>query len=178
MPKNFAVRTNYMQSQRPKSINRGALNLVEGFFGIATEKQMRRSVFTSVTELKEKIKPYIEKYHESSRRLVWTKTAEALIVKVGRARDQHNKRLFIRLFFYFQLIFSLFSAYLQRCCQQRRNVITRKVRQNCDDRAYIVIVLIIIAIPVADLSYSFMGRFSHRLFLLLPICVTTQFIPV
>jgi hypothetical protein len=35
------------------------LNLVERFFGIITEKQIRRGVFSSVTELEEKIMQFI-----------------------------------------------------------------------------------------------------------------------
>ena len=63
------------------------LNLVERFFGIITEKQIRRGVFSSVQDLENKIKDFIEKYNEDSKPFVWTKNAEEIIEKVGRAKQ-------------------------------------------------------------------------------------------
>jgi len=62
------------------------LNLVERFFGLLTEKQLRRGVFTSVKELEEVIMQFIEVHNENKKPFVWTKSAEEILVKVGRAR--------------------------------------------------------------------------------------------
>jgi transposase len=45
-------------------------NLVERFFGILTEKQIRCGVFTSVAELEEKIMRFIESHNESPKPFV------------------------------------------------------------------------------------------------------------
>jgi transposase len=71
------------------------LNLVERFFGIITEKQIRRGVFSSVTELEEKIMQFIESHNESPKPFVWTKTGEEILEKVKRARDKLNNPQFI-----------------------------------------------------------------------------------
>jgi len=66
------------------------LNLVERFFGIITEKQIRRGVFTSVAQLEEKIMQFIEAHNESPKPFVWTKTTEEILGKVDRARKKLN----------------------------------------------------------------------------------------
>lgn len=63
------------------------LNLVERFFGLLTEKQLRRGVYTSVTELEAAIMHFIESHNENKKPFVWTKSAEEILEKVGRARD-------------------------------------------------------------------------------------------
>lgn len=62
------------------------LNLVERFFGLLTEKQLTRGVFTSVGELEETILKFIDKHNEDSRPLVWTKSVAETLGKVRRAR--------------------------------------------------------------------------------------------
>ena len=62
------------------------LNLVERFFGIITEKQIRRGVFTSVKELEGKLMEYIDLYNSDSKPFKWTRTADEILVKVKRAR--------------------------------------------------------------------------------------------
>ena len=62
------------------------LNLVERFFGLLTERQLRRGVFTSVKELEEAIMKFIDTHNESGKPFVWTKTTEEILLKVGRAR--------------------------------------------------------------------------------------------
>ena len=71
------------------------LNLVERFFGIITEKQIRRGVFTSVAELEEKIMQFIESHNESPQPFVWTKTTEEILKKVQRAREKLNNLHFV-----------------------------------------------------------------------------------
>lgn len=62
------------------------LNLVERFFGLLTEKQLRRGVFTSVKELEKTIMQFIKTHNENKKPFIWTKTAEEILVKVERAR--------------------------------------------------------------------------------------------
>ena len=69
------------------------LNVVERFFRTLTDRQLRRGVFTSVEELEARLAEYIDKYNENPQPLVWTKSAEQIIEKVGRARqvlDSHS----------------------------------------------------------------------------------------
>ncbi|VAW84028.1 Mobile element protein [hydrothermal vent metagenome] len=63
------------------------LNLVERFFGLLTEKQLRRGVFTSVKELEESIMRFIKLHNENKKPFSWTKSAEEILVKVERARQ-------------------------------------------------------------------------------------------
>ena len=63
------------------------LNLVERFFGLLTEKQLRRGIFTSVKELEETIIRFIEEHNNNKKPFVWTKSAEEILVKVERARQ-------------------------------------------------------------------------------------------
>jgi transposase len=62
------------------------LNLVERFFGLLTQKQLKRGVFTSVEELEAAIKDFIDRHNESPAPFVWTKSVEEILEKVGRAR--------------------------------------------------------------------------------------------
>ena len=59
---------------------------MERFFGLLTERQLRRGVFTSVKELEEAIMKFIDTHNESVKPFVWTKTTEEILLKVGRAR--------------------------------------------------------------------------------------------
>jgi transposase len=62
------------------------LNLVERFFGLLTQKQLKRGVYTSVKELEAAIKEFIDRHNESPKPFVWTKSAGEILEKVGRAR--------------------------------------------------------------------------------------------
>ncbi len=63
------------------------LNLVERFFGVLTNKQLKRGVFTSVDELEQKITDYIDQNNKNPKPFVWTKSAEEILEKVNRARS-------------------------------------------------------------------------------------------
>jgi len=63
------------------------LNLVERFFGVLTERQLKRGVFTSVEELEQKIIDYIDNNNKNPKPFVWTKSAEEILEKVNRARS-------------------------------------------------------------------------------------------
>ena len=60
------------------------LNLVERFFAQLTGKRLRRGVFTSVCHLEKSLRHYLDTYNEDPRPLVWTKSAEDILEKVGR----------------------------------------------------------------------------------------------
>lgn len=62
------------------------LNLVERFFGLLTEKQLRRGIFTSVKALESAILQFIEAHNENEKPFIWTKSAEDILAKVKRAR--------------------------------------------------------------------------------------------
>jgi transposase len=63
------------------------LNLVERFLGVLTQKRLRRGVFTSVKELEAAIMQFIDTHNDNKKPFVWTKSAEEILVKVGRARQ-------------------------------------------------------------------------------------------
>ena len=62
------------------------LNLVERFFGLITDKQIRRGVFCSVKDLENKIMAFIDAHNIDPKPFVWTKTTEAILEKVERAK--------------------------------------------------------------------------------------------
>ncbi len=62
------------------------LNLVERFFGLITEKQIRRGVFLSVKHLEQKIMEFIEAHNSDPKPFIWTKTTEEILEKIGRAK--------------------------------------------------------------------------------------------
>ena len=62
------------------------LNLVERFFGLLTEKQLKRGVFTSVKELEKSIMEFIDSHNRDKKPFVWTKSTEDILKKVERAR--------------------------------------------------------------------------------------------
>ena len=60
--------------------------MVERWFAALTEKQIRRRTHRSVRELETAIKSYLAITNQSPKPFVWTKTAEAILAKAGRAR--------------------------------------------------------------------------------------------
>lgn len=62
------------------------LNLVERFFGLITDKAIRRGVFSSVKDLEEKLMRFISDHNEDPKPFVWTKSVEVILEKVGRAK--------------------------------------------------------------------------------------------
>lgn len=66
------------------------LNMVERFFGILTDKRLRRGIFTSVTELENALKDFIDQHNKDPKPFVWTKSTQEILDKVGRARVRLN----------------------------------------------------------------------------------------
>ena len=60
------------------------LNLVERWFGLLTEKQLRRGVHRSTRELEEAITRYVESTNDHAKPFVWTKTADEILASVRR----------------------------------------------------------------------------------------------
>ena len=62
------------------------LNLVERFFGLITDKAIRRGVFSSVKDLEDKLMSFINHHNENPVPFVWTKSVEVILEKVARAK--------------------------------------------------------------------------------------------
>ena len=67
------------------------LNIVEGFFRNLDEKRLKRDAFRSVPQLIEAIMGYIDNHNDDPKPIVWTKAADEILEKVGRARAKLNK---------------------------------------------------------------------------------------
>jgi transposase len=63
------------------------LNLVERFFGLLTEKQLRQGVYTSVRKLENAIMAFIDAHNADKKPFVWTKSVDDILEKVNRARE-------------------------------------------------------------------------------------------
>jgi putative transposase len=60
------------------------LNQVERWFGLITQRAIRRGSFSSVKELAAKIDAFVQHYNRSSRPFVWTATADSILQKIAR----------------------------------------------------------------------------------------------
>ena len=60
------------------------LNQVERFFGLVTQKAIRRGSFNSVKDLVSKIDHFITRYNRSCKPFAWTATADSILQKLER----------------------------------------------------------------------------------------------
>ena len=60
------------------------INQVERFFGIITQKAIRRASFANVPELIEKINAFVQGYNAQTSPFVWVATAESILTKIQR----------------------------------------------------------------------------------------------
>jgi transposase len=60
------------------------INLVERFFALLTEKQIRRGVHRSVAQLEDAIRAYLATYNRSPKPFRWTKSADEILASVAR----------------------------------------------------------------------------------------------
>lgn len=60
------------------------LNLVERFFGLLTERALKRGSHTSVPQLREAILAYVAAHNENRKPFRWTKTADEILDKLRR----------------------------------------------------------------------------------------------
>jgi transposase len=63
------------------------LNQVERFFGLITDKRIRRGVFTSVGELESAIMDYLDHHNAQPKPFLWTKSPGQILEKVARAKQ-------------------------------------------------------------------------------------------
>jgi transposase len=61
------------------------LNLVERFFSQLSEKWIKRSAHTSVAQLEQSIREYIDRHNEDPKPFVWHKSADTILASVTRA---------------------------------------------------------------------------------------------
>ncbi len=61
------------------------INLVERWFALLTEKQIRRGVHRSTRELQDAIARYIQVHNQQPKPFVWTKTADQILASVARS---------------------------------------------------------------------------------------------
>ena len=60
------------------------LNLVERWFGLLTERQLKRGSHLSVIQLRRAIEEFIEATNESPKPFIWTKTADEILDSIKR----------------------------------------------------------------------------------------------
>jgi len=60
------------------------LNQVERWFGLITQRAIRRGSFSSVKDLVQKIDRFVQHYNRSHRPFVWTATADSILQKIVR----------------------------------------------------------------------------------------------
>lgn len=60
------------------------LNLVERWFALLTEQQLRRGVFHSARNLETTIRNYIDAHNKQPKPFIWTKTADEILASVAR----------------------------------------------------------------------------------------------
>jgi len=58
--------------------------LVERFFGLLTEKALKRGSHTSIPQLREAILAYVATHNEKGTPFTWTKTADDILDKLRR----------------------------------------------------------------------------------------------
>jgi putative transposase len=61
-----------------------SLNQVERFFGLITDKAIRRGSFTSVKQLVQRIDHFVAAYNTNCRPFKWTATADSILEKLHR----------------------------------------------------------------------------------------------
>lgn len=60
------------------------INLVERFFALLTQRQIRRGVHRSTRELEQAIRHYLNIYNQTAKPFAWTKTADQILASVAR----------------------------------------------------------------------------------------------
>jgi transposase len=60
------------------------LNLVERWFALLTERQLRRGIHRSTRELQDAIRAFLDHHNQDPKPLIWTKTADQILESVAR----------------------------------------------------------------------------------------------
>ena len=79
----FTARPRYHVHFTPTSAS--WLNLVERFFGQISERWIKRNAHTSVADLEQSIRRYIDTHNADPKPFVWRKTADTILASVARA---------------------------------------------------------------------------------------------
>ena len=66
------------------------LNQVERFFGLITDKAIRRGSFTSVRQLIQRIDHFVQSHNKNCQPFRWTATAESILAKLERLCSRIN----------------------------------------------------------------------------------------
>jgi transposase len=85
----FAARSRYHVHFTPTSAS--WINLVERFFGIISERWIKRGSHRSTVELEKSIREYLELYNENPKPFSWRKSADQIIDSIARLSDKLNK---------------------------------------------------------------------------------------
>src|SRR5262249_26088214 len=78
----FARRPRYHLHFTPTSAS--WLNQVERFFGLLTERRIRRGTFGSVRELESAIRDYLTHHNQDPKPFTWTADADSILKKIAR----------------------------------------------------------------------------------------------
>lgn len=60
------------------------LNVVERFFGLLTEKALKRGSHTSIPQLRDAILAFVDAHNETGKPFRWTKTVDDIVDKMRR----------------------------------------------------------------------------------------------
>jgi transposase len=60
------------------------INMVERFFALLTEKQVRRGAHRSTIELEQAIRAYLDIHNENPKPFIWTKSADQILANLAR----------------------------------------------------------------------------------------------
>ncbi len=66
------------------------LNQVERWFGLITQRAIRRGSFRTVRELVQRIDTFVTRYNRAANPFVWTATADSILAKVARIAQAIN----------------------------------------------------------------------------------------
>lgn len=67
------------------------LNQVERWFGLLTQRAIKRGAHTSTAQLEAAIRDYIDAHNEEPKPFVWHKSADEILASIARFADQANK---------------------------------------------------------------------------------------
>ena len=86
----FAARPRYHVHFTPTSAS--WINQVERFFGLISERWIKRNSHRSTRELESSIKDYLKIYNEDPKPFEWHKSADQIIESIARLSDKLNKQ--------------------------------------------------------------------------------------
>lgn len=85
----FAARPRYHVHFTPTSAS--WINLVERFFGVISERWIKRGSHRSTQELEKSIRDYLRLHNENPKPFVWRRTADRIIDSIARLSDKLNR---------------------------------------------------------------------------------------